>query len=111
MTSFPNQLKVVVKKSKIDKMRGYSITDKLDEEVASQILNAGAFKLWRYCARNADGYSFWLSPKAIEKEIKKDQFYKARNELAEKGYLTQTKAGSNIFIFRERLEMEDVNYE
>lgn len=111
MVSFPNQLRIVVKKSKIDKRRGYSITDKLDEEIAAQMLNAGAFKLWRYCARNADGYSFWLSPKAVEKEIKKDQYYKARNELVEKGYLTPTKEGSNIFIFKERLEVEGVNYE
>lgn len=103
MASFPNQSKIIVQKSQVDKRRGYSITDKVDEEIASQTLNAGAFKLWRYCARNADGYSFWLSPKAVESEIKKDQYYKARNELEEVGYLVPMKEDSNIYIFFENL--------
>ena len=74
MASYPNQIKIIVEKSPANKMRGYSITDRVDEEVASKVLNAGAFKLWRYCARNADGYNFWLSPKAVEEEMKRDQY-------------------------------------
>lgn len=103
MTSYPNQIKVVVEKSPIDKRRGYSTTDLVDEEVAFKVLNAGAFKLWRYCARNADGYSFWLSPKAVSSGIKKDQYYKAKQELIEVGYLVPIKEDSNIYVFRERI--------
>ena len=103
MASFPNQSKIIIQKSQVDKRRGYSITDKVDEDIASQTLNAGAFKLWRYCARNADGYSFWLSPKAVSSGIKKDQYYKAKQELIEVGYLVPIKEDSNIYVFRERI--------
>lgn len=103
MASYPNQIKIIVEKSPANKMRGYSITDRIDEEVASKVLNAGAFKLWRYCARNADGYNFWLSPKAVEEEMKRDQYRKARDELIAVGYLVPIKEDSNIYIFKERL--------
>ena len=104
MEGYPNQLKIVVQKSPTDKKRGFNITDNIDEEIASELLNAGAFKLWRYCSRNADGYSFWLSPKAISRHMKKDQYYKAKQELIGVGYLVPIREGSNIYIFRERLE-------
>lgn len=103
MAGYPNQIKIVIEKSPVDKRRGYSITDKIDEEIAFQVLNAGAFKLWRYCARNADGYSFWLSPKAVSSGMKKDQYHKAKKELIEVGYLVPVKEDSNIYIFRERI--------
>ena len=103
MASYPNQIKIIVEKSPANKMRGYSITDRVDEEVASKVLNAGAFKLWRYWARNADGYNFWLSPKAVEEEMKRDQYRKARDELIAVGYLVPIKEDGNIYIFKERL--------
>lgn len=44
---------------------------------------AGAFKLWRYCVR----HRVVLSPKMVEKEMKKDQYYRSRDELIEMRYL------------------------
>lgn len=53
------------------------------EETAAQLLSAGAFKLWRYCVRHI----VVLSPKMVEKEMKKDQYYRSRDELIEMRYL------------------------
>lgn len=54
------------------------------EETAAQLLSAGAFKLWRYCVRYKDNEDrIVLSPKIVEKEMKKDQYYRSRDELIE----------------------------
>lgn len=71
------------------------------EETAAQLLSAGAFKLWRYCFRHMDnGYRVVLSPKMVEKEMKKDQYYRSRDELIEMRYLVLEDRERGVYLFK-----------
>jgi ferredoxin len=60
-------------------------------EQAAQKLDAGAFKLWVYFAKNQNGYEFALSSSEVEKTfgMKIKQYNNAVKELIEKGYLVE----------------------
>lgn len=64
------------------------------EETAAQLLSAGAFKLWRYEDRVV------LSPKMVEKEMKKDQYYRSRDELIEMRYLVLVDRERGVYLLR-----------
>lgn len=69
---------------------------------AAKDLQAGAFKLWIYFAKNTNNYDFALSSKEVEESfgIKIKQYNNAITELIEKGYLTQIQG--NIYRFTEK---------
>jgi hypothetical protein len=66
-------------------------------------LDAGAFKLWIYFAKEQQDYEFALSSKAVKENfgIKKTQYDNAIAQLITKGYLYPIAAGSNKYIFTE----------
>ena len=70
-------------------------------DAAAQKLDAGAFKLWIYFAKNQEGYEFALSSKAVEETfgMKIKQYTNAFNQLVELGYLVNT--NGNNYAFRE----------
>lgn len=71
------------------------------EETAAQLLSAGAFKLWRYCVRHKDNEDrVILSPKMVEKEKKKDQYYRSRDELIEMRYLVLEDRERGVYLLR-----------
>lgn len=71
------------------------------EETAAQLLSAGAFKLWRYCVRHKDNEDrIVLSPKIVEEEMKKDQYYRSRDELIEMRYLVLEDRERGIYLLR-----------
>lgn len=71
------------------------------EETAAQLLSAGAFKLWRYCVRHKDNEDrVVLSPKMVEKEMKKDQYYRSRDELIEMRYLVLKDRERGVYLLR-----------
>ena len=71
------------------------------EETAAQLLSAGAFKLWRYCVRHKDNEDrVVLSPKMVEKEMKKDQYYRSRDELIEMRYLVLEDRERGVYLLR-----------
>ena len=71
------------------------------EETAAQLLSAGAFKLWRYCVRHKDNEDrVVLSPKIVEKEMKKDQYYRSRDELIEMRYLVLVDRERGVYLLR-----------
>ena len=71
------------------------------EETAAQLLSAGAFKLWRYCVRHKDNEDrVVLSPKMVEKEMKKDQYYRSRDELIEMRYLVLVDRERGVYLLR-----------
>ena len=61
-------------------------------------LDAGAFKLWMYFAKNNEAYKNWeLSSKAVERDfgIKIKQYNNAVSQLIEKGYLVEYEDNDN----------------
>lgn len=71
------------------------------EETAAQLLSAGAFKLWRYCVRHKDNEDrVVLSPKMVEKEMKKDQYYRSRDELIEMRYLVLMDRERGVYLLK-----------
>ena len=55
-------------------------------------------KLWLYLAKSQDGYEFGLSQKACENwGIKKDSYYRGKEELIEKRYLVPLEDGRYRF--------------
>ena len=85
----PNQKIITVKKEKTDKQNYYAAINLNALELAARDLQAGAFKLWIYFAKNQQNYCFALSNTAAEQNfgIKIKQYNNAIKELTEKGYL------------------------
>lgn len=60
-----------------------------------------AAKLWRYCVRHKDNEDrVVLSPKMVEKEMKKDQYYRSRDELIEMRYLVLEDRERGVYLLR-----------
>ena len=95
----PNQKEVVVNKEKCNKENLYATINLAAMDKAAQDLDAGAFKLWTYFAKNQNGYKFALSSKAVERDfgIKIKQYNNAIKELTEKGYLVHIQGDSYEF--------------
>lgn len=88
----PKQKIVKVNKQVCNKENLYA-TINLEAMSKSAIdLDAGAFKLWVYFAKNQNNYEFALSSKDANDTfgLKKKQYDNAVAELIEKGYLVQT---------------------
>ena len=100
--SVPNQKIVTVNKEKCNSANLYAAINISAMEKAAQALDAGAFKLWVYFAKNQDKYQFALSSKAVEENfgIKIKQYNNAISALIEQGYLVQ-QGDSNNYTFSE----------
>lgn len=98
----PNQKVVKVNKEKCDKAHLYAAINLEAMEKAAQALDAGAFKLWCYFAKNQSGFTFALSSKTVQETfgIKIRQYNSAVEELIKKGYLVR-QGESNIYCFNE----------
>ena len=98
----PNQWVLTIHKEPINEDTLYARFEMTALEHAGYDLDAGAFKLWIYLAKNQDGYTFALSRADIEKRFNmgKTQYDKARKELVSKGYLVNERG--NYYIFYER---------
>ena len=68
-------------------------------EEAARKLDAGAFKLWVYFAKNQNGYEFALSSKDVLDTfgMKRDQYNGAIAKLIDNGYLTKTQGSNYTF--------------
>ena len=95
----PNQKEVVVNKEKCNKENLYATINLAAMDKAAQDLDAGAFKLWMYFAKNQNAYKFALSSKAVERDfgIKIKQYNNAIKELTDKGYLVHIQGDSYEF--------------
>ena len=107
----PNQKVVRVNKQKCDKSNLYATINLEAMEKAALDLDAGAFKLWVYFAKNQQSYEFALSSSAIEKSfgMKIKQYNNAVAQLIEKGYLVEQ--SGNYYIFNEVAVMPKGNNE
>lgn len=107
----PNQKVVKVNKELCNSQNLYAAINIAAMETAAQMLDAGAFKLWVYFAKNQNGYEFALSSKAVQDTfgMKIKQYNNAIDELKEKGYLVEQ--GGNCYTFNEVAVMPKGNNE
>lgn len=97
----PNQKVVKVKKEICDKQHLYATINLEAMEQAAQMLDAGAFKLWCYFAKNQNNFEFALSSKDVLETfgMKIKQYNNAMDELKTKGFLTCE--SGNRYTFNE----------
>ena len=95
----PNQKIVEVDKEICNRQNPYAAINLAVMCKAAQELDAGAFKLWIYFAKNQKGYKFALSSKAVERDfgMKIKQYNNAVKELIDKGYLVHIQGDSYKF--------------
>lgn len=106
MASVPNQRKVVMPPHGERIRDTEHIYGMFSIEAAPDVIRNcgyGGFCLYMYFQKNQDGYSWDLSPAAIEKEwgMKPDAYRSAFSKLVEYGYLVPKDEGSNIYFFHE----------
>lgn len=77
---------------------------------AMKTLKGSSLKMWLYFNKNQEHYAFELSrADCLEWGIKKDSYYDGIEELIEKGYLVQSREGSNLYTFYELPHTEKPN--
>ena len=98
-----NQKVVTVMKELTDTDHIYACINIEALENAAADLDAGAFKMWIYFAKNQDCYQFALSSKDARERfgVKIKQYNNAIETLQEKGYLVQDDENDNTWIFYE----------
>ena len=99
MITVPNQKIVTVEKEPCGKGNLYAAINLNALEAAAQDLDAGAFKLWIYFAKNQNGYEFALSSKDAHDAfgLGKSQYDTAVKKLISSGYLTNTQGNQYTF--------------
>ena len=97
----PNQKAVKVVKEPCNKNNIYAAINIDAMEKAACALDAAAFKLWVYFAKNQNGYEFALSSKDVADSfgMKRDQYNRAIEILIKGGYLV--KESGNYYTFYE----------
>lgn len=97
----PNQKIIKVNKEPCNKNNLYAAINLQAMEQAAQALDAAAFKLWIYFAKNQNNYEFALSSKDVLESfgMKRDQYNGAIEKLIKGNYLV--KVSGNIYTFHE----------
>ena len=101
MKTYPNQKVVKINKTTTNGQKVYVSLDLAAMQEAMQTLDAGAFKVYMYLAKNMDQYIFALSSADAAENygIKKKQYDTGIKKLIEAGYLVQVDEDSNHFSF------------
>ena len=109
METVPNQKVVQIQKEKVGKNNLYAVISlKGIDEAAT--LPKTAFKLWMYLVKNQDKYSFALSCKDFCRwpGVSKNTYETAVKEMIERSYLVRKEEGSNVYIFYEMPQNDEV---
>lgn len=99
---YPNQYSIVFAPSpKTDANNPYNkINSDVLQEVCCDLSKVGAIKLWLYLVAHSSMKELALSQKACEEwGLKKDSYYSGKDELVNKGYLTEI--GPSRYEFRQ----------
>ena len=98
--SYPNQYNTTIHKEKCDKDNLYAVINLDALQNAMNCLSGSALTLWLYLAKNQESYNLWLSKTAIiEWGLPERSYYRARDELRDKGFLVES--STNHFDFYE----------
>lgn len=107
----PNQRIVTVSKAPTDKKNLYT-TNNLDalDEAAGRLKSLGGFKLYMYLAKNQNEYEFALSSNHFQlwSRMGIKAYRTAFDELLSQGYLVRKNDNSNIYIFYDKAQTEDI---
>lgn len=104
-TTVPNQKVITINKEPCDKNHLYTTINLQALSLASQKLDAEAFKLWIYFAKNQDKYQFALSFQDVSDncKMKRTQYDNAIHSLIEGGYLERIIGNKYIFYEEPRV--------
>lgn len=100
----PNQKFITdTQKSTCDKEHLFAQINLDALNTAMMRLKGEHFKVWVYFAKNASGYSFYLSSKDVCENccISRDTYDKAIAALIKTGYLVQEEEGKNNYYFTD----------
>lgn len=92
-------------KEPCDNKNIYQRTNLISRDMAMENLDGNCYKLWSYLQGHAEGYTFGLSPKELDKRgLKKHPYLRAVGILIEKGYLMpdEIKPGIQGYLFIEK---------
>ena len=97
--SNPNQRFLTIKKSKLVEGEFSTFNNKA-LSMAMNSLSYGAMKLYIYLSMNSDGFAFWFSKSHFCKisGLSKRSYFRAFEELYEKGYIT---TDNKAYVFHE----------
>ena len=110
ITLYKNQKLIIVKKSACD--NNFLQVNNDEWSYACKELKDSTFKLYIYLASNRNGYQIALSPAAANNAtgISKKSYYRAVDELLEKGYLVKfdsdNKVGNEGYYFYTMPKMD-----
>lgn len=109
METVPNQKVVQIQKEKVGKNNLYAVISLKGIDDAATLPKT-AFKLWIYLVKNQDKYSFALSCKDFCRwaGVSKNTYETAVKELIERSYLVRKEEGSNVYIFYEIPQDDEV---
>ena len=104
-----NQYKVIVRnRVPRDERHLYTKQNLEALSAACRNLNESEFKLWIYLNKNADGYSFDLSPADFSNwsGVSESSYKRAKKGLVDKGYLVETGKSHYAFYEMPKRELE-----
>ena len=99
MVVFPNQKIVVTDKAPCNDRNIYGVLNIAALKYAASVLSGTCFKLYVRMMLNQNGFTYALSPKAVEEDIGlSDKCYRTSvKELIEKGFLVKDSEKTNVF--------------
>ena len=104
--SVPNQRVIFTDKETTKDVLYYSIRMENLEKAVKELKKPGAIKLFLYFSKNMSGYRWELSGKHFEEwaNVASNTYTSAFADLVKKGYLVESKEGSNVYYFFDNLE-------
>ena len=108
----PNQKSIITHKTVSDDAHIYGKCNVDATMSAAKELSDKAFKLYVRLNLHQDGYTYALSPVAIQADIgMSDKRYRlAVQELTKKGYLVQQEKHKSLYVFYEFPQRDDKHY-
>ena len=97
--SVPNQRHIITHKAR-SKRGEYTQINLPANRAAMDVLTYKTYKLYMYLCYNADAYPFHLYKALLKSALPKNSYYRAFDELVEKGYLVR-RGESNSYDFYE----------
>lgn len=112
--SVPNQKMILIQRAKesVYAQKDYLKVANYILEIAMYNLKGNAFKLWVYFTDNAEGYTMDLYPVdfCTKARVSDSTYRRAFEDLLEKGYLRQSDKDSNVYIFYEVSNSDQIEY-
>lgn len=112
--SVPNQRKIIIERERESLFCSkdfFKVTTK-NLQLAMYNLKPSAFMLWIYFADNKNGYviDVYVVDFINKTGLSRSSYNRAFEELIEKGYLIKSHKQSNLYLFKEKSESNNICY-